>query len=113
MSSSSDHRSVAQALYQLDFYLHTIQAPFSIKDLYRGAYEERRGERYDDAWLDHLEDDPHIPDCLEQPFTAHTIVETLLQTGHEAILRQLIKRIRKEGIGFTQAYISGAGRRRP
>lgn len=107
MSTNKDHRSVAKALYQLSFYLQTIGAPFTIKDLYRSAYAERRGERFQDHWIDVLADDPNVRASLEEPFTAHTIIETLFKTGHEAIFRQLIKHIRKEKIGFTQLYIVG------
>ena len=108
MSTNKDHRSVAQAFYQLNFYLETIGAPFSVKDLYHSAYAERRGERYQDEWIAHLEDDPNVRASLDEPFTAHTIIETLFKTGHEAIFRQLIKHIRKSQIGFTQLYIVGA-----
>ncbi len=113
MNSNHEHYSVARAFYQLEFYLDAISAPFTIKDLYRNAYAEKRKDHYDDKWLDHLEDDARITESLEDSFTAHTIVEALLKTGHEAVLRQLIKHLRKERIHFTQLYISGAGRKHP
>ncbi|PWI58236.1 hypothetical protein [Sulfoacidibacillus thermotolerans] len=112
MNSNHEHYSVARAFYQLDFYLEAINAPFSIKDLYRRAYAEKRKDHFDDQWLDHLADDEHIRESLEDSFTAHTIVETLLKTGHEAVLRQLIKHLRKERIHFAEVYISGAGKKK-
>ena len=108
MSTNKDHRSVAQAFYQLDFYLQTIDAPFSVKDLYRSAYAERRKERYQDEWISLLKEDPTVHASLDEPFTAHTIIETLFKTGHEAIFRQLIKHIRKSKIGFSQLYVVSA-----
>ncbi len=111
MTGKQDHRSVAQALYQLDFYLKTVGFSFRVKDLYRAAYRELRGQHYSDEWLDHLESDPRVAESIQKPFTTHTIAETLLLTGHHPILREMMRRLREEGIGFTQAYIAGSERR--
>lgn len=112
MTISQEHHSLAKALYQLDFYLRQLGLEFTVKDIYREAYQKRRGSFYKDDWLDRLRDDPDMKEALAEPFTTHTIAETLLQTGHEPILRTLIGRIREAGIGYMQAYIIGAGRRR-
>ncbi|KYP82091.1 hypothetical protein [Ferroacidibacillus organovorans] len=112
MKNEHDHRSVAQAFYQLNFYLQAIGVSFTIKDLYRAAYLESRKDRYQDEWLNHLEEDPHVLESMEEPFTTHSIAETLIRTGHEPVLRVLMKRVHEENIGFTQAYIVGA-RKRP
>lgn len=111
MIGKQDHRSVSQALYQLDFYLKTVELPFGVKDLYRAAYRDLRGQHYSDEWLDHLGSDPRVKESLDQPFTTHTIAETLLLTGHHPILREMMRRLREEGIGFMQAYIAGTERR--
>lgn len=112
LKNEHDHRSVAQAFYQLNFYLQTIGVSFTIKDLYRAAYFETRKDRYQDEWLNHLEEDPHVLESMKEPFTTYSIAETLIRTGHEPILRALMNRARDENIGFTQAYIVGA-RKRP
>jgi hypothetical protein len=94
-----------QALYQLDFYLRALNLPFTVKDLYRKAYQERLGPHYSDDWLDDLEHDPDVQESMNEPFTAQTIIETLMQNGHESIVRALLRETRNLGIGFTQAYI--------
>lgn len=112
MSYSHERLSVAQTFYQLDFYLEAVGLPFRVKDLYRQAYKEKRGEHYQEAWLDHLAEDARVRASLDEPFTTHTIVEGLLRTGHEPVLRRLVESIRENSVGFTQAYIVGARRRR-
>lgn len=109
-SANQDHLSVARALFQLQFYLDAVGVPITVKELYRRAYQEKRGAFYRDEWLDHLRDDPRVASCTEESFTTHTIAETLVRTGHEPILRQLIKVIREQNIGFLQAYIVGSKR---
>ncbi|MCY0876388.1 MAG: hypothetical protein OWT28_08980 [Firmicutes bacterium] len=112
MKSEQDHLSVAQALYQLNFYLTCLGLTFTVKDIYREAYQSRRGEAYKDAWLDVLHEDPAVCASIDEPFTTHTIIETLLRTGHEHLVRVLIRRIRAEGIGFAHAYMAQS-RRKP
>lgn len=107
-----EHLSVAKALYQLDFYLNTLDLPISVRDLYAAAYKGRRGEAYDDRWLDYLADNPEVVDSLDEPFTSHTIIEVLMKTGHEPIVRSLIREVRRRDIGFTHAYMIGSHRRR-
>lgn len=99
-----------QALYQLDFYLKALDLPFTVKDLYRKAYQERLGPHYSDEWLDDLEQDPDVLDSMSDPFTTQTIIETLLKNGHESIIRVLLRETRNMGIGFTQAYIEGTNK---
>ncbi|ASS75576.1 hypothetical protein CIG75_11640 [Tumebacillus algifaecis] len=96
-----------QAFYQLDFYLKALNLPFSLKDLYKKAYAERLGPHYSDDWLDDLEHDPDVQESMSTPFTAKTIVETLMKNGHESIIRALLRHSRKLGIGYSQAYIVG------
>lgn len=112
MSRNHERLSVAQTFYQLDFYLEAIGMPFRVKDLYREAYQEQRGEQYHETWLDHLAEDARVQASLDEAFTTHTIVENLLRTGHEPVLRRLIESIREHSVGFSQAYIVGAHRRR-
>lgn len=107
-----EHLSVAKVLYQLDFYLKTLQLPFGIADLYAKAYRDRRGAQYDDLWVTSLHDNPDIAESLEEPFTTQSIVETLMRTGHEPLVRALMKEVRRQHIGFTQAYMIGMPRRR-
>lgn len=106
-----EHLSVAKALVQLNFYLQTLELPVTVKDLYERAYKNRRGDRYDDRWLTQLEENPDMSDALEEPFTSASIVETLMRTGHEPIVRALMKEIRNRDIQFTQAYMIGMPRR--
>lgn len=110
-NTDSEHLSVATALYQLDFYLKTLKLPFSSLDLYEMAYRDRRGEQYDDRWVRNIYDNPDVTVTVDQPFTTHTIVETLMRTGHEPIIRALMKEIRRRHIGFTSAYMVGMPRR--
>ncbi|MCL6597308.1 MAG: hypothetical protein K6T81_01055 [Alicyclobacillus macrosporangiidus] len=109
---SGEHLSVAKALYQLDFYLQTLELPFTVRDLYRSAYERRRGDRYDDRWLDHLAENPDVAQSLDEPFTTSTIVETLMRTGHEPIVRALVREVRRADIRYVQAYLMGTPRTR-
>lgn len=83
----------------------------TVRDLYEKAYRERRGERYDDRWLNHLQENPEVSEALSDSFTASTIVETLMRTGHEPMVRALMKEIRRRNIRFTQAYMMGMPRR--
>jgi hypothetical protein len=110
-SFGGEHLSVAKALYQLNFYLKTLDLPLTVTDLYERAYRNRRGDHYDDRWLSVLHENPDVVDSIEDPFTTHTIVETLMRTGHEPIVRALMKEVRKNKIGFTQAYMIGMPRR--
>lgn len=105
-----EHLSLATALHQLNFYLETLELPFTARDLYAMAYRDRRGDHYDDRWLSHLHEDPEVQKSLEEPFTAQTIVETLMRTGHEPILRALMREIQRRNIVFTQAYLIGTPR---
>ena len=111
MKQNQDHHSVAHALYQLEFYFASLNLSFRAKDLYRKAYQELRGARYQDAWLDHLAEDPNVRAALEEPFTTHTIVETLMRTGHEPLIRVLIEWMQESQIGFSLAYILKARKR--
>lgn len=112
MKSEQDHLSVAQALYQLNFYLQCLGLSWTVKDIYKEAYQTRRGDAYKDAWLDVLAEDPAVCASLDEPFTTHSIMETLLRTGHEHLVRALIRRIRAEEIGFAHAYLAGSRRKR-
>lgn len=106
-----EHLSVAKALYQLDFYLRTLELPFSVVELYAMAYKERRGNHFDDRWLTCLDENPDVSTSIEEPFTTQTIIETLMRTGHEPIVRALMKEVRRRKIGYTQAYMIGLPRR--
>ncbi|MBX5436333.1 MAG: hypothetical protein IRZ33_03850 [Alicyclobacillaceae bacterium] len=107
-----EHLSVAAALYQLDFYLETLGLPFTARDLYAAAYKQRRGDKYDDRWLENLQDIPEVRQSLEQPFTTQSIVETLMRTGHEAVVRALMREVRRRNITYTQAYMIATPRSR-
>ncbi|MBX6352354.1 MAG: hypothetical protein IRZ10_03380 [Thermoflavifilum sp.] len=111
--SHGEHLSVAKTLYQLDFYLRILDLPFTVRDLYEAAYKRRRGARYDDRWLDTLEDNPEVAESIHEPFTAQTIIDTLMRTGHTPIVMALMREIRRRRIGFSQAYLREAPRRRP
>ncbi|MCF8564820.1 hypothetical protein LLE49_08765 [Alicyclobacillus tolerans] len=110
--SGGEHLSVAKALYQLNFYLGVLNIPLTVKDIYETAYRNRRGDFYDDRWLSTLDQNPDVADCIQEPFTTQTIIETLMRTGHEPIVRVLMREVRKRNIGFTQAYMIGMPRRR-
>ncbi|MCL6627362.1 MAG: hypothetical protein K6T68_12350, partial [Alicyclobacillus shizuokensis] len=69
MTHSGEHLSVAKALYQLNFYLEVLNLPVTVKDLYQRAYRQRRGEQFDDRWLEHLEENPEVVESLDEPFT--------------------------------------------
>lgn len=101
-----------QALYQLDFYLKALELPFTVKDLYRKAYKERLGPHYSDDWLDDLEYDPDVQDGMKEPFTTHTIIETLMRNGHERIVRGLMREARNLGLGYTSAYVVSVNKKR-
>jgi hypothetical protein len=101
-----------QALYQLDFYLKTLNLPFTVKDLYRKAYQGRLGPHYSDEWLDDLEHDPDVQEGMQEAFTTQSIIETLMRNGHEPIVRVLLRETRKLGIGFSQAYIVSIKKRK-
>ncbi|WP_026974144.1 hypothetical protein [Alicyclobacillus contaminans] len=106
-STGGEHLSVAKALYQLDFYLRTLNMPLTVVDLYERAYKTRRGDHYDDRWVVCLHENPDVAASIEEPFTTQTIIETLMRTGHEPIVRALMKEVRKRKIVFTQAYMIG------
>jgi hypothetical protein len=99
--------AVAKAFYQLAFYLKTLDLPFTVQDLYREAYQ---GQNRSEHWLDDLDEDPRLKQTLSEPFTTHTIMETLLRNGHDAVIRQLMRRVRDHGIGFAHAYVMGISR---
>jgi hypothetical protein len=101
-----------QALFQLDFYLKALELPFTVKDLYRKAYQERLGPHYSDDWLDDLEQDPDVQAGMTEAFTTQTIIETLMKNGHEPIIRHLLRETRTLGVGFTQAYIVSINKRK-
>jgi hypothetical protein len=105
-----EHLSLATALYQLDFYLQNLGLPFTAKDLYAVAYRDRRGEHYDDRWLHNLHENPQVQESIHEPFTAQSIIETLMRTGHEPIVRALMREIQRRNIAFTQAYLIGTPR---
>ncbi|WP_245629997.1 hypothetical protein [Alicyclobacillus acidiphilus] len=107
-----EHLSVAKALYQLEFYLDQLDAPFDIYYLYAAAYKEQRGSQYDERWLYYLDDNPDVEHCLDESFTLQTIVDTLLRTGHEPVVRALMRSFRREQIGITQRFMYGATPRR-
>jgi len=106
-----EHLSVAKALHQLQFYLHTLQLGVTVQDLYASAYKRRRGAKYDDSWLTVLEENPDVSESLDESFTTHTIIETLMRTGHEPIVRALMKEVRSRNIEFTHTYLIGPSRR--
>lgn len=107
-----EHLSVAKALYQLEFYLDQLSAPFNIYHLYAAAYKEQRGSQYDERWLYCLDDNPEVEGCLDESFTLQSIVDALLRTGHEPIVRALMRSFRKEQISISQLYLIGATPRR-
>jgi hypothetical protein len=111
-SMGGEHLSVARALYQLDFYLDALNLPFTVVDLYERAYKDVRGDHYDDRWVRCLHENPEVVKAADEPFTTHSIIDTLLRTGHEPMVRALMKEVRKRNIGFTQAYMIGMPRRR-
>lgn len=100
-----------QALHQLDFYLKTLEVPFTVKDLYRKAYHERLGPHYSDDWLDDLEQDPDVLEGMSEPFTTQSIIETLMRGGHEPVVRALLRETREYGIGYYQAMIGRINKR--
>lgn len=103
-----EHLSVAKALYQLESYLDELDAPFDIYALYSAAYKEQRGSQYDERWLYCLNDNPDVEGCLDEPFTLQSIVDVLIRTGHEPIVRALMRSFRREGIAISQLYLIGA-----
>jgi hypothetical protein len=108
---NSEKLAEAKAFYQLAVYLKALELPFSVSDLYRDAYQNQTNPRMvDTSWLDQLEKDPNMQQALSEPFTTQTIMETLLRTGHEAVIKQLMKRVREYGIGFAHAYVLGISR---
>ncbi|MFX4302157.1 hypothetical protein ACOJUR_07815 [Alicyclobacillus tolerans] len=110
--SGGDHLSVAKALYQLDFYLQQLNMDIRVRDLYERAYREKRGDRYDDRWLQVLDEHLEVRDSLSEPFTTQTILEVLMRTGHEPLVRSLMREIRRRKIGFTHIYLIGRSSRR-
>ncbi|TDY50541.1 hypothetical protein C7445_10293 [Alicyclobacillus sacchari] len=113
-SMHGEHLSVAKVLYQLEFYLDQLNTTFDIYHLYSEAYREQRGSLYDERWLYYLDDNPQVQNCLDESFTLQTIVETLLRTGHEPLVRALMRAFRRERISITQRFMYGATpRRRP
>ncbi|HEU4963188.1 MAG TPA: hypothetical protein VFV52_04915 [Bacilli bacterium] len=96
-----------QALYQLDFYLKALELPFSVKDLYRKAYQQRLGPHYSDDWLDDLEHDPDVQEGMSLPFTTQSIISTLMRNGYDAIVRHLLRETRNRGIGYVETTMTG------
>lgn len=111
-SAQGEHLSVAKALYQLESYLEELDAPFDIYVLYSAAYKEKRGNNYDDRWLHCLSDNPDMEESLDEPFTLQSIVDIFLRTGHEPIVRALMRAFRREGISVSQLFLIGATPRR-
>lgn len=107
MSGSENEKEVAKALLQLDFYLKALDLPFTVKDLYRHAYQKRLGDYYNEHWIDLLLDDPAFQDCLDEPFTAVTIIETLKDNGHKPIIYALYRWSRRMNIGYLHTYVIG------
>lgn len=99
--------SADQALFQLDFYLKALELPFSVKDLYRQAYQKRLGPHYSEDWLDDLEHDPDVQAGMELPFTTQTIISTLMRNGYDAIVRHLLRETRRIGIGYVETTMTG------
>ncbi|MCL6453425.1 MAG: hypothetical protein K6T78_07310 [Alicyclobacillus sp.] len=106
-----EHLSVAKALVQLECYLNMLDIPVTVRELYERAYRHRRGEHYDDRWLNHLRENPEVAGALDEPFTSDSIVETLMRTGHEPIVRAVMKEVRHRDIQFHQVYMIGTPRR--
>ncbi len=112
MTHSGEHLSVAKALYQLNFYLEILNLPITVKDLYRRAYRQQRNDQFDDRWLDHLEENPEVVESLDEPFTTQTIIEVLMKTGHQPLVRALMREVRRRDIGVSHAYMFGHTKRR-
>lgn len=106
-SGSESEQEVAKAFLQLDFYLKTLQLPFTVKDLYRRAYQKRLGDDYNDRWIDWLAGDPKYEGALHEPFTAYTIIQTLKKHGHEPVIYALYRLTRRMEIGYSHAYVIG------
>lgn len=111
MNMDQDQRVLVKVLVQLNFYLTTIQLPFNAYELYCHTLTEIPQENLSEERFAQLSVDPDILAALDEPFTTHTIAETLLEMGNESLLRELITRVRDADIEFTQAYIMGAHRR--
>lgn len=108
--SSSDYE-VVKACYQLQLYLSTLNLPFTVRSLYEKAYKSRLGVDYDPTFLLDLQNDTRFISAKDEPYTTQTIIETLLQYGHEPLVRTLLKETKKLNVGFTQAYIMGFNRK--
>ncbi|MCY0889140.1 MAG: hypothetical protein OWQ59_11885 [Alicyclobacillaceae bacterium] len=106
-SNGGDHLSVAKALYQLEFYLQQLNLGVTIRDLYERAYRTKRGDRYDDRWLTVLDENLEVRESLSEPFTTQSVLEVLMRTGHEPLVRTLMREIRNQKIGFTHMYLIG------
>lgn len=108
--SNSDFE-VIKACYQLEQYLHALKVPFTVRALYERAYKDRLGIDYDPSFLLNLENDARLVESKNEPYTTHTIMETLVQFGHEPLIRALLRETRRLNIGFTHAYIMGFNRK--
>ena len=109
---SGEHLSVAKALYQLQFYLKQTGTHVTVKDVYAAAYKARRKDAFDDRWLDVLHENPEVQGALDEPFTTQSIVDILVRTGHEPLVRALMREIRRQNIGFSQLYMIASTPRR-
>ncbi|MFC4768854.1 hypothetical protein ACFO8Q_16020 [Effusibacillus consociatus] len=107
MSGSENEREVAKAFLQLDFYLKALRLPITVKDVYRRAYKKRLGDYYHEHWIDLVLEDPDFQDCIQEPFTAVTIFETLRENGHTPIIYALFRMTRRMNIGYSHAYVIG------
>lgn len=102
---------VRKACFLLQQYLNALDVHFNVRSLYEQAYRKRLGIDYDPTFLLNLEQDPRLQSAKDEPYTTQTIIETLLQFGHEPLVRTLLRETRKLNIGFTQAYIMGYSRK--
>lgn len=110
MTDNDENRlSLAKAIHQLNFYLHTLGVPFSATDLYKKAYAKRESA-LEDVWLQDMSEIPEVMTALDEPFTTVTIVETLMRTGYSSVIRVLMREIRHQKITYSQAYIMATPR---
>ncbi|UOF89413.1 hypothetical protein LSG31_16120 [Fodinisporobacter ferrooxydans] len=108
--SEQKRSAVLKAFFQLNFYIQALELPFTVEELYREAYQTEHGANYNEDWLEIIHHDKYFADVLDEPFTTHTFIETLLRAGHDRIVKLLMKRVRDYGVGFAHAYVMGISR---